>query len=342
MSQDIGINKTIEELTLTDKSINFGKYKGKQLKDVLRDREYCMWLKKQDWFMVDYEYLYNKISTIDPTRIYIQSSHNLDKDVVDKENSPEKFMSEYVYFNLTRKLDEKIYTEFVVTDTDKICYDKYICILDDLKSRIQKRIDKEEDNVFDIKAPTNWLIKFEKDTSLSRSVFKEFISAYELPNITSLVEHIKVQGGIDYKGARSFKIAKENSEKQEKFWYDVLKQYYISEDVSFQYKFEDCYFDFLVINKEILFECKLGINDFNDDQFAKYNIALTKYKVIYLISDNCIIDFKRKILYSTDLEKYMLYMVKMKKITNYLEEAMKTFDFVRIQTIQEGLGKISE
>ncbi|MBZ5782277.1 hypothetical protein, partial [Klebsiella aerogenes] len=73
-------------------------------------------------------------------------------------------------------------------------------------------------NPFDIKAPSSWLKDFEKKTELNRDVFKEFLASYSLPNIPYIIEDIKKVGGIEYKGAKSFIIAKNNSLKQEEFW----------------------------------------------------------------------------------------------------------------------------
>ena len=42
---------------LSINSINFGKYKGDILENMLKDRKYCNWLIGEDWFQKNYEYL---------------------------------------------------------------------------------------------------------------------------------------------------------------------------------------------------------------------------------------------------------------------------------------------
>ena len=40
---------------LNENLITIGKYRNKELKDILKDRKYCAWLLKQDWFRESYE-----------------------------------------------------------------------------------------------------------------------------------------------------------------------------------------------------------------------------------------------------------------------------------------------
>ena len=64
-------------------------------------------------------------------------------------------------------------------------------------------------------------------------------------------EDIKKEGGIEYKGAKSFLIAKKNSQNQENFWEQILKEKY-GEDIGTQFKYENCIFDFINILKKRL------------------------------------------------------------------------------------------
>ena len=50
--------------------ITFGKYKDKDLTDLLKDRKYCAWLIEQDWFKESYEYLYNSLIKYDPKKFF--------------------------------------------------------------------------------------------------------------------------------------------------------------------------------------------------------------------------------------------------------------------------------
>lgn len=296
-------------MSLTQDSITFGKYKGSTLQNVLRDRGYCKWLLEQPWFKSTYEYLYNRVKEYDP-RVYF-----LDLDAI----SGDDFIDVYPYFNLKR-IDQLTIT---LSPCDKACYEFYLLMIEEIKSKIYERMENEEENPYDIKAPVKWLQKFEREQGIPRATFKEFIGAYELPNITTIIENVKKEGGIEYKGAKSFIIAKDKSKAQEKWWEDILRAKY-GEDISPQYKYENCLFDFLNIKTGTIFESKLGLKDFNDEQHRKYRVALKSYRVIYLIDRDCVIDLAKKIVYTTNPEKYELYIhyLPMKQKMTYLDKIM--------------------
>lgn len=276
-------------------TITFGKYKDKKIESILKDRKYSNWLLEQDWFQKNYEYLYNHVKDYNPKKYFINQ-------IEDKENI--NFLQSYIYFNLTPI--EKI--DLSLTENEKKCYNHYLLLIESLKYKIIERIENSLENPFDIKAPTKWLQKFEKDTGLKRDDFKDFINSYELPNITYIIEDIKKQGGIEYKGAKSFLIAKQNSEEQEKFWEEILKKKY-GEQIGTQFKYENCIFDFINISSNIIYECKIGLKDFNEEQYNKYLLTLNKYKIIYLIGNDCIINIEDKIIYTTDEIKYLIYQI---------------------------------
>jgi len=234
-------------------TITFGKYKGKMLKEMLKDRKYCKWFLSELEFKNKYEYIYNKVKEYEP-RIYFLPIQEL----IDSNN----FLDKYMYFNLT-PIDKLAIN---LSDNEKKCYKFYLKTIDELKQKILDRIEDAKENPYDIKAPTKWLQKFESEYELKRDEFKEFINSYELPNIPYIIEDIKKEGGIVYNGANSFNIAKERSGEQEKFWGKMLKEKY-GEDVGIQYKYENCIFDFLNISTNIIYECKLNIKDFNEDQY---------------------------------------------------------------------------
>jgi len=283
----------MEKEDLDINTITFGKYKDKKIETILKDRKYSKWLLDQDWFKKNYEYLYNRIKEYNPQKYFINEKEHT-------ENI--NFLESYIYFNLINieKLDLSL------TENEKICYEYYLQLIKNLKYKIIERIENCTENPFDIKAPTKWLQKFETDTGLKRDDFKEFINSYELPNITYIIEDIKKQGGIEYKGGKSFLIAKNNSEKQEKFWEDILKKKY-GDEIGTQFKYENCVFDFINISSNIIYECKIGLKDFNEDQYNKYLLTLNKYKIVYLIGNDCIINMENKIIYTTDEVKYLVY-----------------------------------
>jgi hypothetical protein len=283
----------MEKEDLDINTITFGKYKDKKIETILKDRKYSKWLLEQDWFEKNYEYLYNRIKDYNPQKYFINEKE-------DDENI--NFLESYIYFNLINV--EKV--DLSLSENEKICYKYYLKLIKNLKSKIIERIENCMENPFDIKAPTKWLQKFETDTGLKRDDFKDFINTYELPNITYIIEDIKKQGGIEYKGGKSFLIAKNNSEKQEKFWEDILKKKY-GDEIGTQFKYENCIFDFINISSNIIYECKIGLKDFNEEQYDKYLLTLNKYKIIYLIGNDCIINIENKIIYTIDEGKYLAY-----------------------------------
>ncbi len=302
--------------TLDENLITFGKFKNKHLKDLLRDRKYCLWLLNQDWFP-QYEYIYNNVKNFDP-KLFIYPECIIPI----SELTQETFVEKYTYFNLKKPCEKTFENE-----TDKVCYIFYLEVVNDLKKKIKARVAKEDSNPFDIKAPSKWLQSFETDTKLNREIFKEFISAFELPNITSIVEEIKAFGGVEYSGAKTYKIGKKRSETQEKYWETILKTKH-GEKISSQFKYMNCFFDFININTQTLYECKLAIKDFNESQYTKYQLVTDNmYNILYLIGTDCIIDMNMEAIYTTNLKEYILYQVNIPLLKNPSKFDDLIFDF---------------
>lgn len=314
-------------MSLSVNTITFGKYKGKNLEEVLKDRKYCKWLVEQEWFEKQYEYLYNSVNEYKPLEFFL-------KEVLNEDN----FLESYRFFNLKDIEDIKI----DLNEEEIVCYKFYRGIVDEVRDNIIKRKIENEDNIYDIKAPSKYLKKFEKDTGIDRDIFKTFLYSYELPNITKIIEDVKKEGGIDYKGGRSYLIAKENSLKQEKYWEDILKDFY-KDKISSQFIFKECIFDFINIELNTIFECKLGIKDFSASQYKKYINTLDKYNVVYLIDNDCIIDLKNHYLYTTDYDKYLSKILKIndKNSVNKLENVIKNYQVVKIDKIITGIILVS-
>jgi hypothetical protein len=306
---------------LTNELITFGKYKNKNLSVVLRDRAYCNWLLNQEWFKENYEYLYNRVYNYKPQTYFLPSENN------DSAN----FLDNYKYFNLT-PLSE---LDILLSDCDKCCYEYYLFIINDIINRILIRMENEEENPYDIKAPVNWLKKFEEDYKISREDFKDFLQAYELNNIPYIIEDIKKQGGIDYKGAKSFKIAKARSEAQEEWWSDIILKEKYGERLGSQFKYENCIFDMIVIDEKIIFECKLGLKDLNDTQYIKYKKALEEYRIIYLIGYDAVMVMEKQCIYCLEPDIYIKYLVnltKKNKLTKF-DELIKSFKIEKIENV---------
>jgi hypothetical protein len=319
---------------LSEESINFGKYKDLTLDKMLKDRKYCSWLLQQEWFQKQYEFLYNKVKEHNPLKNFFQD--NRFGWLIPENCTLENFLNNYPYFYM--KSPENLVS--ILNEVELKCYKFYF---DTIESFKEKMIKSQSAN---IKAPTSWLLKFEKKYELSRDIFKEFLNSNDLPNIPYLIEDIKKVAGIVYKGGRSFLIAKENSVKQEEIWEKILKNKY-GEDISSQYKYKNCIFDFIHIKNNILFECKLAFKDFNEDQYNKYMLVLGVYNIKYLISDDCVVDISKKILLTTDPKKYKEYFTvetkigrggkEVKKEFNKLELVIKDFKIVYVENIEEGI-----
>jgi len=307
--------------TLDLDSITFGKYTGGRLEHVLKDRSYSKWLLEQDWFQTNYEYLYNRVKSYDPKVYFFK------KDIESLD-----FLEKYRYFNMVEVDNLKI----KITEDETKCYKFYLDTIEDIKRKIVSRVENGEENIFDIKAPVKWLQKFEKDTGLSRDVFKEFLSSYELQNITYIIEDIKKEGGITYNGAQSFKIAKQRANLQEKWWESILKEKY-GEDLGTQFKYENCIFDFINISTNTIFECKLGLKDFNEEQYKKYILALNKYRIIYIIGYDCVINIEKSIIYTTDVLKYILYQ--QGECKSKFDRIIKEYNVVKVEDLSTLFGK---
>jgi hypothetical protein len=305
-------------MSLEQDTITFGKYKGSTLTRVLRDRAYCKWLLEQDWFENQYEWLYNRVKEYNPNSSFLN--------IIKEEDD---FLTTYRFFNL-KPISE---LEIELSVVDKTCYEYYLQIIQEIKEKMYERLENQ-DNPYDIKAPTNWLKRFEKEYGIPRADFKDFITAYELPNIPYVIERIKKEGGIEYKGAKSFTIAKARSQVQEEWWEQLLKRRY-GEDIGTQFKYEHCIFDFLNIATKTIFECKLGLKDFDKAQHIKYSLALKEYRIIYLIATDCVIEMEKSCIYTTNPDKYEEYILSIPSIRepNWLCSLLQYFDVVEVEDL---------
>lgn len=300
---------------LTEQSITFGKYNGRTLYHVLRDRKYCKWLLKQDWFRDRYLYLYNQILESNPHDLFFPKEVKFD---------------DYKYFHLPDPEEKKIQEN--LSEEDLVCYKYYYNMIEDFKVKIE--VNKLlKNNPYDIKAPSKWLKKFEAETGLNRKKLKEFMNAYELDNVTTVLEEIKKLGGLEYKGARSFIIAKQRSLDQEKFWKDKLREKY-GQDISAQYKKEKCLFDAIYINQNILYECKLGFKDFNVKQYNKYIKELPNYDIVYLFGTDCIVNITKGKIWTTKPGYYQDLLSSI-KVPNELFNMLVKFDLIKVDNLDE-------
>ena len=244
-------------------------------------------------------------------------------------------MQRYQYFNLQDIED----VELPLTEKEKNCYEYYLRMVDELRDRILTRVEKCLDNPYDIKAPVKWLKTFEIEYEETRQDFKDFISAYELPNVTSIVEDIKKEGHIQYLGAKGFLIAKQKSLAQEAYWEDILKERY-GEDLCTQFKYNKCIFDFIVISTNTVLEAKLALKDFNSQQHRKYKLALEKYRIVYLIGYDGVIVTERGKIYTNNPDKYRLYQLQIPdmKDPSPFDQIIQDFEIEEVQDLKTLLG----
>lgn len=344
----------MEENNLSLDRITFGKYTNRTIKEMIRDRKYCEWLLKQDWFC-NYEYIYNYVNNYKPIEFFLKTIDNVvgnedekEEDVERKvdsgvdddddntiENDVDYFLTNYKYFTL--KTPDEV---TILNENEKLCYQFYLEQINELKHKVIIRHTLGNCNPYDIKAPSKWLQKFESyhlEKGLKRDVFREFLSAYDLPNIPSIVEDIKKQGGLTYDGAQSFKIGKKRSEEQENYWEEILKNKY-HEMISVQFKYMNCIFDFINISTNTIYECKLGLKDFNEEQYQKYQLVTNdKYHLKYLIGRDCVIDLDIETIYTTNIKEYILYQVNIPllKTQSYLDNMIFDFDIVEVSDLSE-------
>jgi hypothetical protein len=307
---------------LKEDTITFGKYNNKNLSDMLKDRNYCKWILNQEWFQNNYEYLYNRVKEYNPRTYFLNTASS----------TSNNFINDYIFFNLLSLEHLKL----KLNNDDKICYTYYLRMIQELKNKI---INNLNENCFNIKAPTKWLKNFEKEYNLPRSRFKQFLYEYDLPNIPYIVEDIKKEGGIEYKGARSFNIAKERSQSQEAFWECILKSKY-GEDLGTQFKFQKCFFDFINISTNTIFECKLGLKDFNEEQYKKYLLTLKNYRIIYLIGFDCVINIQKKEIYTLNDDKYTKYVsqIPLMKSPSKFDILLSNFKVLKVEDLASIFG----
>lgn len=309
-----------------DKNIlSFGEYKGWHIQDVLRIRGMRIWIRSKEFIKKDYEYIYNCAMEYNPREKFI------DWDAIpDQEKSKDNllFYDTYIFFHL---LPYSRLKNIQLRDNLEImCYNYYFNLVSDLKSKVEFRMENELENMYDIKAPKNWLNDLDKGTDettgdINRDMFKEFIEAYDLPNITEVVRDIKAAGGIEYKGHDARIISKRNSEKQEAHWEEILKGM-SGDNIGIQFKHEKCIFDFINFEKKIVYECKLSLKDFDKKQYDKYLVTVDCYKIVYLISTDCVIDTQEMIVYTLNIPKYESYITNISYNNNptYLDKILLT------------------
>lgn len=317
-------------MKLTVDTVTFGKHKGSTLQTLLKDRQYCGYLLSQDWFKESYTYLHARIEEHRPLDYFLHQ--------VEEEDKSAELVFRYRPF-LLKTVEDVRESSLCLTPEELQCYAWYREAVSKLRDKVKDRVRLGVSDPYNIKAPPKYLQKFEEETGLKREALKEFQASYDLRGITSIVEDMKKEAGIDFKATKGFIIAKERSDKQEKFWSKVLKNYY-KEHVSEQFKLDNCKFDFINIRTNTIFEAKLGFKDFNEKQYLKYKLILDRFKLVYLIGETTLIDLSKGVIYTTDYASVIEHQVNipLSEKSTYLDEMIFDFEIEPVTAVEEALA----
>ena len=72
-------------------------------------------------------------------------------------------------------------------------------------------------------------------------------------------------------------------------------------------------------------------------QSVQYLLTLNKYKILYLIDKDCVVDIVDKTIYTIDVLKYMLYQAKiplLKKPSKF-DELLTNFEIKEIEYVSD-------
>jgi len=130
-----------------------------------------------------------------------------------------------------------------------------------------------------ISLPTSYTKPFGKKK------FRKCMLKYDLENPTLICQNIRNMLGVPTSVCDNFKKAKENSQTHENYWHEYLK--YKHSDIIPQYCYKDCRLDFISKTDKTIYECKLSIIYYNDNQHEKYKKRFPNYKIKYLFGSNC-------------------------------------------------------
>ena len=120
-----------------------------------------------------------------------------------------------------------------------------------------------------------------KFTLDEKKIWKKFNDYYKLPSFYDIVDTCKKIIDEQHISINGWKIANHNSKNQEIFWKLKLQNLYPK--ISYQYKKENCVFDFIDFENKIIFEAKLDYCNVVRNQFSKYRKMYPDFQIVYLI-----------------------------------------------------------
>jgi hypothetical protein len=174
--------------------------------------------------------------------------------------------------NADNKFEEKyynIYYSIINELLDYLTFDKYAKIKDK-----QYRINNGGKVILEKK----YNGKFTLD---EKKIWNKFYEYYKLPSFYDIVDTCKKIVDEEHISINGWKIANHNSKKQELFWKEKLQ--YLYPKIIYQYKKDNCVFDFIDFDNKIIFEAKLDYNNVIRSQFTKYRKMFPDFKFVYLI-----------------------------------------------------------
>jgi hypothetical protein len=174
--------------------------------------------------------------------------------------------------NADNKFEEKYYNIYyrIINDLlDYLTIDKYTKIKDK-----QYRIT----NAGKIILEKKYNGKFTLD---EKKILNKFYEYYKLPSFYDMVDTCKKIVDDKHISVNSWKVANHNSKIQELFWKKKLQ--YLYPNIFYQYKKDNCVFDFIDFDNKIIFEAKLDYINVIITQFTKYRKIFPDFKIVYLI-----------------------------------------------------------
>ena len=151
--------------------------------------------------------------------------------------------------NADNKFEEKyynIYYSIINELLDYLTFDKYTKIKDK-----QYKINNGGKVILEKK----YNGKFTLD---EKKIWNKFYKYYKLPSFYDIVDSCKKIVDEEHISINGWKIANHNSKKQELFWKEKLQ--YLYPKTIYQYKKDNCVFDFIDFDNKIIFEAKLDYN----------------------------------------------------------------------------------
>jgi hypothetical protein len=163
----------------------------------------------------------------------------------------------------------KTYYNFINEVLDYLTFCKY--------TKIKEKISKVHDG-----GRTVLSKKYHGQFTLDqKKIWRKIFKYYKLPSFIDIIDNCVKITNEKYVSINGWKTANINSKIQEGFWKQKLLNLYPK--INYQYKKDNCVFDFIDYENKIIFEVKLNYCDVIFSQFYKYKQMYPEFKIVYLI-----------------------------------------------------------